>query len=66
MLVQISKGQVFLDKEGDEFDEVEVVKVHENCVVFRYADNELVVVDIETVIQDLASGYLIHPFEASA
>jgi len=63
MKTKISKDQVYLDSNGHA---VVVVKISENSVVLRDADSELVVADIDSVIQDLASGELIDPVDDPA
>ena len=51
----ISKGQIFVDADGDE---VEVVRVSRNGVTLRTAEDELVIASVDAVLQDIASGDL--------
>lgn len=53
---KISIGEKFVDCDGDE---LQVLRIGDNSIVLRSPEQELLVVDIDDVLQDLASGDLV-------
>lgn len=51
----ISKGQIFIDTDGEE---IEVVRVGRNGITLKTVEGELVIATTDAVLQDLASGDL--------